>query len=126
MSATDDTNAARRGSESNDLLGPPPEARCLNVPMCGCQEAGQQCAAREFAHPQQWKEFAKDAGWRDLPTVRLAFAGFDIAVFAAMVAAASRAELQAELAATHRLWREDSNAKALELARLRQSMGLPC
>jgi hypothetical protein len=33
---------------------------------------------------------AREAGWKDLPTVRLAFAGFDLARFAALVAAQER------------------------------------
>ena len=33
---------------------------------------------------------AREAGWKDLPTVRLAFAGFDLERFAALVAAAER------------------------------------
>jgi hypothetical protein len=33
---------------------------------------------------------AREAGWKDLPTARLAFAGFDLKRFAALVAAAER------------------------------------
>ena len=33
---------------------------------------------------------AREAGWKDLPTVRLAFAGFNLERFAALVAAAER------------------------------------
>ena len=33
---------------------------------------------------------AREAGWKDLPTVRLAFAGFNLEHFAAIVAAAER------------------------------------
>jgi hypothetical protein len=33
---------------------------------------------------------AREAGWKDLPTVRLAFAGFDLHRFANLVAAAER------------------------------------
>ena len=35
-------------------------------------------------------EMAREAGWKDLPTVRLAFAGFDIKRFEALVRADER------------------------------------
>ena len=39
---------------------------------------------------------AREAGWKDLPTVRLAFAGFDLERFAALVAAAERNRMIAD------------------------------
>jgi hypothetical protein len=40
---------------------------------------------------------AREAGWKDLPTVRLAFAGFDLERFAALVAALAQQEQQRPL-----------------------------
>jgi len=48
---------------------------------------------------------AREAGWKDLPTVRLAFAGFDLERFAALVAAAAKEEM---LMAGNDQWLEEA------------------
>jgi len=51
-------------------------------------------------------KWAREAGWKDLPTVRLAFAGFDLTRFAALVRADEReacAKLMDDMAAQDNL-----------------------
>lgn len=51
MSTTDDTNAARRGSECNDLLGPPP---------VGALTVGEEALLRTWADRYATKKVAAE------------------------------------------------------------------
>ena len=96
--------------------------RCANAPACGCREAEQQCAARVFARREQWadrwREMAKAAGWKDTPTVRQAFWGFNISDFAERVARAE-SERYAPLMQAVEWLLDDGHMSQEHLARLR-------
>ena len=53
---------------------------------------------------------AQEAGWQEVPTVRLAFAGFDLERFAALVAAAEREACAKVCEAERRLGIDDERA----------------
>lgn len=119
---TKEATADQQPSQPVAVLSSEELGRCANAPACGCREAEQQCAAKTFARRQQWadrwREMAKAAGWKDTPTVRQAFWGFNISDFAARVAQAE-SERYAPLMQAVEWLLDDGHMNQEHLARLR-------
>ena len=85
MSTTDDTNAARRGSGSNDLLGAASEAHKLTDRQI---EDLAFAVLREHNDDRLWRALTYDRGPYDVTTPTLALCDLARVFFAAGVAAA--------------------------------------
>ena len=85
MSTTDDTNAARRGSGSNDLLGAASEAHKLTDRQI---EDLAFAVLREHNDDRLWRALTYDRGPYDVTTPTLALCHLARVFFAAGVAAA--------------------------------------